>query len=213
MSKDSKFSINIERSFLNQFLRNNNHNPEHEQLVAKIGNYQIPQVLCYPFYRFYKKFLSQEHSSPILPNSSVYSSVSSLFKRYMDFKDRTFSKSQNVLSSPVDGKIIVQGKVNSFALRNISLKGNNFNLRDKINPQKDEEIDRMNVIVLYLHPKDYHHFHSPVDFNMVEMSKQDDELLSMNNHVKSGFRSDSLLKNKRVILINLSLRSSQRLRR
>lgn len=87
-----------------------------------------------------------------------FKSFNEFFSRKLKAGTRPVDKSENVLISPGDGRILAYKNINKNAL--IQIKGNTYSLRELIkNDSVSNKYNHGSMVVLRLCPTDYHRFH------------------------------------------------------
>mmetsp|Transcript_6581 Transcript_6581/g.12152 ORF Transcript_6581/g.12152 Transcript_6581/m.12152 type:complete len:475 (+) Transcript_6581:323-1747(+) len=106
-----------------------------------------------------------------------YSSLSSFFLRPLKDGAREIDMTPGALVSPVDGKVLHAASTPMTSYDDVVLeqvKGLSYTLRDFIGDipeafrRRNLKGRKLNTVVLYLSPADYHHFHSPCEASFSE---------------------------------------------
>lgn len=113
------------------------------------------------------------------PDLVAYSSLTELFTRKLKTKARLIAKECQLVRerfpmhvfiyaipsqvSPVDGTVLHVGQVTNGTLEQV--KGVTFSLTKFFGEDGEVDDQDLHHIILYLSPGDYHHFHSPADWN------------------------------------------------
>mmetsp|Transcript_10264 Transcript_10264/g.26044 ORF Transcript_10264/g.26044 Transcript_10264/m.26044 type:complete len:440 (-) Transcript_10264:62-1381(-) len=140
-----------------------------------------------------------------------YKSLSDFFLRPLKEGVRQIdADSEAALVSPVDGRVLHVGEVplaDAKEMRIESVKGNDYALEDFVGKfpgglelgKKRSAGRKLQTIVLYLAPGDYHHFHSPADWEIRQRRHFPGDLMPVRpwavKHIK-----DLYVKNERVVL-------------
>jgi len=140
-----------------------------------------------------------------------YSSLSDFFLRPLKDGVRTIDNAAGSVVSPVDGEILHVGSIemcegnerDTSRYRLEQIKGVEFAMEDFLGRNPDQfnhkEGRKLQIVVLYLAPGDYHHFHSPVDWEVTQRRHFSDRLLSVRPWLVKKF-PDLYTRNERVIL-------------
>ena len=106
-----------------------------------------------------------------------FRSFNHFFTRTLKRDARPFNKSEMIISSPADGRVLVYPKASMDSI--ISIKG----MEDKVSRFIGREIDgfdNCSVAVIRLCPSDYHRYHFPCDGEVVETGKISGKYHSVN---------------------------------
>lgn len=125
--------------------------------------------------------------------------------------------SNNTLTSPVDGRVMVWGEIDRDRVGQITVKGATYNVNCFLGEQISAKSDntnrydnylansatkkmekRLHYIVLKIPLGAYHHFHSPTDFYLTERRYFPGESLPLGKFVTKYF-SDIFTANERVV--------------
>lgn len=130
--------------------------------------------------------------------SSEYNSIQELFTRELKQGIRKFSKSAHEIISPVDGTLILNGKINAGTL--FQIKGKSYSLNKLLSGVADlQKLEHADYFNFYLSPKDYHHYHSPCDLEILRAVFVPGRLFPV-SYFFQKFRKNLFAENKRVIL-------------
>ena len=129
-------------------------------LFGKLASVPLPRCLRKPYYRWYAR-KTGVNLEEIEGDLESFPSLRAFFTRKLKPGSRPISREDIV--SPVDGKIVVFGKVTSDRIEQI--KGVTYSSSDFLG----EDDPLLNVspktsvfhVVIYLNPGDYHRLHSP----------------------------------------------------
>ena len=90
-----------------------------------------------------------------------FSSLKALFTRRLKFSSRAAPDAKHFLS-PCDGRISACGSLDQTGDGQLLIKGSGFCPRQLVGDDWFKSVQGGEYMVIYLSPKDYHHFHSPV---------------------------------------------------
>jgi phosphatidylserine decarboxylase len=130
---------------------------------------------------------------------SSYKSLNQLFTRSLKNK-REFDKDKQAFISPSDSLVSELGDM--FISRTLQIKGSYYKVDDLLVGIEKENIKKIyngKYINLYLSPKDYHRFHSPIDMKVAKAVHVPGLLYSVNLKYLEKI-PDLFVKNERVIL-------------
>ncbi len=133
-------------------------------LISKIfgilANFKFPKFFQNFLNSWYVKHFKIDMNE--FKNPSDYTSLNELFTRSLQIK-REISQDKDSFLSPSDGKIYAFGIADKFSA--ISVKGAFYDIKTLLDDLCDKE--NLFYINLYLSPKDYHHYHSPCDMQIL----------------------------------------------
>ena len=155
----------------------------------------------------------------LVTDFNQYKSLGAFFRRPIKSELRPIDPSSDVVS-PSDGRILIYGSVNDGKVEQV--KGVTYSLQSFLGPLKSETVEILEFTkisekifqkslmrdpvnnnlyqcVVYLAPKDYHGFHSPVDWTIKRRRHFPGELLSVNPRIASWIKNLFVL-NERVVL-------------
>jgi phosphatidylserine decarboxylase len=131
--------------------------------------------------------------------SKHYKSLNALFTRELELK-REIDSSENIFISPCDSLITEAGKLNKDIA--LQIKGMEYSVEELLtyycssNFSKLENGEFMNF---YLSPKDYHRYHSPIDFKLKKLIHVPGKLYPVNlKYLNKEF--ELFVQNERVII-------------
>jgi phosphatidylserine decarboxylase len=111
------------------------------------------------------------------PTTSAYRSFDEFFTRGLREGARPIA--QVPIVSPSDGKIVAAGAVTEG--QEIVVKGNTYEVSELCgSPEVGSRYDGGEFLVVYLHPRDYHRVHSPVDGAVVSVRSMPGDLFPVN---------------------------------
>ncbi len=168
--------------------------------------------------RTFGKFASKEFSSPVqkfinvsyvkllkldmseFHKPSQYSSLNNLFTRELTNK-RSFPEDSSKVISPTDSKITAFGAIHQGLA--LQIKGMSYNisslLTEHISSDKKGRLEGGEYINFYLSPKDYHHYHMPVDGEILKVIHIPGKLYPVNMPYLRK-KPNLFIENERVIL-------------
>ncbi|PSM51819.1 phosphatidylserine decarboxylase, proenzyme [Campylobacter blaseri] len=158
-------------------------------IFGKIASIKFPKKVQNFINKSYVNYFKIDMSE--FKNYTEYRSLNELFTRTLT-KKRELSCSNFI--SPSDGVVFQTGVSSEF--KAFSIKGIDYNIKELLDEDIDDELKYLNI---YLSPKDYHHYHSPCDLQILEAKYIPAKLYSV---AKSAILKIPNLyaKNERVIL-------------
>lgn len=161
------------------------------RIFGTFANTKFPTFLQNIINKMYVKFLKLDMSE--FDKISSYKSLNELFTRKLLQKRHI----GNEIISPCDSLISAFGNVNDDIA--FQIKGFAYNIKELLLNLYDNNLKDMIYINFYLSPKDYHRYHAPLDFSILNASLFAGYLYPVNfkylNKVSSLF-----CKNERVVL-------------
>ena len=133
-------------------------------LFGKLASVPLPRCLRAPYFRWYAR-KTGANLDEIDGDLESFPSLRAFFTRKLKPGSRPISRDD--LVSPVDGKVVVFGKVTSDRIEQI--KGVTYSSSDFLgedDPLLNHKHNKKSVfhVVIYLNPGDYHRLHSPCKF-------------------------------------------------
>lgn len=130
-------------------------------LFGKLASIPLPRCLRGPYFRLYAR-RTGANLEEIEGDLESFPSLRAFFTRKLRPGSRPISRNDFV--SPVDGKVVVFGKVTSDRIEQI--KGATYSRIDFLGEDDPLNTTKKSVfhIVIYLNPGDYHRLHSPCKF-------------------------------------------------
>lgn len=158
-------------------------------VFGKIASYKFPKFIQNFINKSYVNYFKIDLSE--FKDYTQYSSLNELFTRSL-VKKRKISSSS--LISPSDGVVFQTGLSSEF--KAFSIKGACYNIKELLDEDIEDELKYINI---YLSPKDYHHYHSPCNLEILEAKYIPAKLYSVAK--KPLLKITNLyVKNERVIL-------------
>lgn len=95
------------------------------------------------------------------PGVSDYHSFNDFFARKLKPEARVIDAGENVVASPVDGRILAYQNLEAYQV--LQVKGKYFSIKDLLGDATEaKKFENGSCIVARLNPSDYHRFHFPV---------------------------------------------------
>ncbi|GAB6991522.1 archaetidylserine decarboxylase [Paenibacillus pini] len=137
----------------------------HKWISAMMGRFSHSRISKRVIPTFIKSYQIPAHEAE--KEIHEYRSLNEFFARRLKPGMRPIGQGDQVLTSPVDGKITAMGRINAGTLLNV--KGQDYSLEELLNYSPHLELYKHGYFfVLYLSPTDYHRIHSPVTGVKVE---------------------------------------------
>lgn len=191
---------------------------------GKFNSLETPDLIRVPMMKAFIWFFGVNMQEAYVSNVEKYKTINSLFRRRLAPGAREISETDFV--APCDGKVLSFGKLDDENSYIEQVKGIDYSLKallgpnkrsDKIGLEKMVSLKKMDetdyreswmqdpvkndlyYAVIYLAPKDYHRFHSPVDWVATERRHFPGDLFSVNPSIASWLKNLFVL-NERVVL-------------
>merc|ERR1712110_685132 len=191
---------------------------------GKFNSLESPDFIRVPMMKLFVWFFGINMDEAYINSVEKYKSMNSLFRRRLKPGAREIDTSDFV--APCDGKVLSFGKLDDTNSYVEQVKGIDYSLEALLGPNKHTEglgLEKMVSLkkmdekdyreswmhdpakndlyyaVIYLAPKDYHRFHSPVDWVAKERRHFPGDLFSVNPSVASWLKNLFVL-NERVAL-------------
>jgi len=157
---------------------------------------QFPYPLQYIINRIYVGIFSinlEEFSPP-----ESYPSLNALFTRRL-IQKRVIPESGNKVVSPADSFISCMGRLEEDTL--LQIKQRPYSCRDLLTGMASHAQMMRNgdYLTFYLSPRDYHHFHAPLDMKIIRCIHVPGQLYPV-NAIFARNRRNLFIRNERVIL-------------
>ena len=117
--------------------------------------------------------------SEVVEDLSSFQNLGEFFFRQIDLTNRPIAP--DILTSPSDGLIVNQGIITNGDIAHV--KGMTYSLDALLGPGHSANPQKGNQLyfsVIYLAPGDYHHFHSPTDWDLKRGRQFQGEMFSVN---------------------------------
>jgi phosphatidylserine decarboxylase len=161
------------------------------RLWGKFNAIEFPDYIRVPLMKGFIGFFGVNMSEAYVENLEKYKSINSLFRRRLKPGAREIDENCSFVA-PCDGKVLSFGKLDDDTRFIEQVKGVDYSLKALLGPNKndkngniislknmdekdyreswmkDPEKNDLYYAVIYLAPKDYHRFHSPVDWEVEE---------------------------------------------
>ena len=167
------------------------------QYFGKFAKREFPTVIQKFINATYVRLMGLDMTE--FKNARYYKSLNELFTRELILK-REIDNSQNSIISPVDSLVTQYGDLEQDVA--LQIKGMEYSVEELLtyycrdNFSKVENGDFMNF---YLSPKDYHRYHSPVDFKLKKLIHVPGKLYPVNLKYLNK-ELELFVQNERVVL-------------
>jgi phosphatidylserine decarboxylase len=132
-------------------------------VLGHVADFRMPSALLRPVISAYSFALGVETGEMVEPEGG-FESFGDFFVRRLRPDVRPICGDRDALICPADGLVVDQGAVDDAAGTTIEIKGVHYDVGQLIGGAADQEdFSGGGYLVIYLHPRDYHRVHSPVD--------------------------------------------------
>jgi phosphatidylserine decarboxylase len=139
------------------------------RLLGRLADLPLPESLLGPLVRAYVACVGVD-TSQVLEPPDGFGTFGAFFARRLRPDARPVCGGPGSVVSPCDGVVVGQGRLEDGASSVVTVKGTRYSIRDLVG---DETVARGLVgggyCLLYLHPRDYHRVHAPVDGTLREV--------------------------------------------
>lgn len=164
--------------------------------VGWLADRRVPTFLRSFLYRGFARFTGA-NIDEVRPPIDSYPSLGAFFVRELVAGARPIDQDEDALVSPVDGRVTHVQRIENGSV--LEAKGRTYELRDFLaGVGADIDFDGGLAWTLYLSPRDYHRFHSPVRCRLVEVAWKGGMLWSVQPSVLE--KHPVLAVNERVIM-------------
>ena len=133
-----------------------------EKLVTAVvyffAKYRLPLItplIIWSYVRFYS--VNESEAMPWYK----YRTLMALFTRQIDLNQRKKPQTAHLVS-PCDGVVSSWGEIDDSQKKSLQIKGQGFCPKDLMGDDWLQEVQGGHYFSIYLSPKDYHRFHSPM---------------------------------------------------
>ncbi len=167
------------------------------RIIGKVFSVSFPKAIQLSLNRLFIRLSKIDLSE--FNEISSYTSLQEIFTRNLK-KQRIFSEVSGDVISPADSKIVQYGDIENGNL--LKIKGITYSIKDLLTSNiNDENLRIMQMgkfINFYLSPRDYHHFHAPIDFYLQNIVHVPGDLFSVRESVARKKKVFSI--NERVVM-------------
>lgn len=131
------------------------------RVMGRLSEQRVPPALLAPIVHAYSKLYRVDLDEAQQPDGG-YASFDAFFTRSLKAGLRPIDANLETFVSPSDGRLEAFGPINPNGL--LSIKGSDYTLQELLGTQDGlQPFDGGLYGVVYLHPRDYHRVHAPVD--------------------------------------------------
>lgn len=133
------------------------------RIMGRLADVRLPPLILNPIISTYSKGLNISMDDVDVPQGG-FQSFGEFFARKLKPETRPICDAPNAFISPCDGKLIGSGRIESDSSLVFSIKGSEYAVESLLGTASANETYRGGgYLVIYLHPRDYHRVHAPLD--------------------------------------------------
>ncbi|MBW2279064.1 MAG: phosphatidylserine decarboxylase, partial [Deltaproteobacteria bacterium] len=131
--------------------------------LGHVADIRMPSALLRPVIKAYSFALGVETDEMVEPDGG-FESFGDFFVRRLRPDVRPICGDRDALLCPSDGEVVDDGVVDGGDKTTITVKGNEYSVDHLLGgAAADVDFSGGGYLVVYLHPRDYHRVHAPVD--------------------------------------------------
>lgn len=133
------------------------------QALGQVADIRVPSAFLKPVIKAYSIALGVETEEVLEPEGG-FESFGDFFVRRLRPDVRPICGDRDALLCPSDGEVVDVGAIEGEGSTTITVKGNEYSVEHLLGGAASEvDFSGGGYLVIYLHPRDYHRVHSPVD--------------------------------------------------
>jgi phosphatidylserine decarboxylase len=131
--------------------------------IGRLADIELPSSMLMPFIKIYATGFQVSLDDAEVPEQG-FQTFGEFFGRRLKPGLRPISENRSSLISPCDGEIVSMGEINPGQNPSFSIKGFHYNIGGLLGASGQvDQYSGGGFMVIYLHPRDYHRVHSPVE--------------------------------------------------
>ncbi len=140
------------------------------RLLGRAAEFQVPEPILRLFIRAFTAWFGVDMSEVLVP-SGGFGCFADFFARPLRLDARPICSDPDTVVSPCDAVVLDKGTIDDDAMTClVAIKGSKYNIRDLIGDAAVAVgLSGGGYCVLYLHPRDYHRVHAPLDGTLGEV--------------------------------------------
>ncbi len=138
------------------------------RIMGRLASARIPASILNPLINAYALGMGvsmQDNEEP----EGGFRSFGDFFGRRLRPGARPICEDPDAVVSPSDGEILDFGKIGSDPDSTFSIKGSRYNIKGLLGDDTGSTYRDGGYLVIYLHPRDYHRVHVPVDSQLLSV--------------------------------------------
>jgi phosphatidylserine decarboxylase len=139
--------------------------------LGQVADIRVPGAILRPMIKAYSLAFRIEMDDVLEPEGG-FECFGDFFVRRLRPDVRPICNDRGALIAPADGEVVDSGLVDGGQGTSVEIKGNSYNLDQLLGGAGGgaQYADGGGYLVIYLHPRDYHRVHSPVDGELTSVS-------------------------------------------
>jgi len=135
--------------------------------LGHVADIRMPSALLRPVIKAYSIVLRVETAEIVEPEGG-FESFGDFFVRRLRPDVRPICGDRDALVCPSDGELVASGSIEGDRATTINVKGNEYDVHQLLGGAAAEvDFAGGGFLVIYLHPRDYHRVHAPIDGELV----------------------------------------------
>ena len=137
----------------------------------QIGNFSdinVPGFVLNPAIKIFSFGVGINIDEVAVPENG-FDTFGDFFARQLKSGVRSICKDIDCIASPCDGRLVATHTLADDNKTGLIVKGYNYNLKKLLGGSVDDKFAGGRGYVIYLHPRDYHRVHLPVDASLFEV--------------------------------------------
>jgi phosphatidylserine decarboxylase len=136
--------------------------------MGTLAEIRLPDAILKPAIHAYSLGFGVNRDEATIPEQG-FSCFGDFFARALKAGARTVCDETDAFISPCDGEIVAIQSIDRDAGNRFSVKGFNYSIDQLTGTQTDNRFAGGGGMVIYLHPRDYHRVHVPMDGQLREV--------------------------------------------
>lgn len=171
------------------------------RVLGNLAQLWLPQQILHSIIHLYCRAYKVNLAEAVIPDDG-FSSFDQFFTRYLRSEARTIDRDPAAIVSPSDGLLTEIGMIEKAT--SFTVKGNEYRVNDLLEDDEKAGLYKKGIFaVIYLHPRDYHRVHAPVDGRIEAVRYVSGTLFPVNdlgiNHIPNLF-----IRNERMVFFQRS---------
>ena len=167
------------------------------RVLAHAAELRLSEPMLRPFIKAYTTWFAVD-MSVVLPPADGFACFADFFARRLRPEARPICQEAGAMVSPCDASLLERGELDANATTTVTIKGTRYWLHDFVGDAGVAAgLAGGGYCVLYLHPRDYHRVHVPIDGTLKEVRHMPGSRYPVAPWA-SGFSAGALGKNERV---------------
>jgi phosphatidylserine decarboxylase len=136
--------------------------------IGVLADIRVPSPLLRPVIRAYSTAMGVRMDEAEIPEGG-FERFGDFFARRLKDGARAMCEDPDAVVSPCDGRLVAVHSLSDDATRGLVVKGYDYNLSKLLGGPVGDRFAGGQGCVIYLHPRDYHRVHVPMDAQLHEV--------------------------------------------